>query len=168
MMLTSVPGTFKRGHGFTLIEMMLVMLVIGISLAMIVPNLSKNPEQVLLEEGNRLTALLNYATDISIATGSAIAWDQTAAGYRFLERDQDLKVWKPLMNDSSLRERTLPEDAQIEYVAKQGKQAGNLARVIMNPSGVQAPFEIGLHNESAHIKVVGNLIGQIKMIRVER
>ena len=57
MMLTSVHGTYKRGHGFTLIEMMLVILVFGISLAMVIPNLSKNHDQVLLEEGNRLTAL---------------------------------------------------------------------------------------------------------------
>ena len=37
----------------------------------------------------------------------------------------------------------------------------------MNPSGVEAPFVIGLHNESKHIKVTGNLIGQVTMIKAE-
>jgi hypothetical protein len=32
---------------------------------------------------------------------------------------------------------------------------------------VQAPFEIGLHNESQHIRVIGNLIGQITLARTE-
>jgi hypothetical protein len=57
---------------------------------------------------------------------------------------------------------------QIEYVLEQGKSADQLAKVIMNPSGVQAPFEIGLHNDSQHIKVIGNLIGQISMTRTEQ
>ena len=167
MMLTSVHGAYKGVHGFTLIEMMLVILVFGISLAMVIPNLSKNHDQVLLEEGNRLAALLNYANDISTSTGHAIAWDKTAAGYRFLVRDQDLKVWKPLLDDASLRERVLPETVKIEYVDEQGKQADHYAKVIMNPSGVEAPFVIGLHNESKHIKVTGNLIGQVTMIKAE-
>ena len=167
MMLTSVHGTYKGAHGFTLVEILLVMLVIAISLAMVVPNLTKSHEQILLEEGNRLTALLSYANDVSTSTGHAIAWDQTPAGYRFLERDQNLNVWKPLLDDASLRERILPESVQIEYVLEQGKSADQLAKVIMNPSGVQAPFEIGLHNDSQHIKVIGNLIGQISMTRTE-
>jgi len=167
MMPTSVHGTFKGGYGFTLIEMILVILVVGISLAMVMPNLSKNHDQVLLEEGSRLAALLNYATDISTSTGHAIAWDQTAVGYRFLERDQDLKVWKPLLDDASLRERALPESVKIEYVAEQGKQVDKYAKVIMNPSGVKAPFEIVLHNETHHIKVTANLIGQVTMSQAE-
>ncbi len=168
MMLTSVHGAYRGAHGFTLVEILLVMLVIAISLAMVVPNLTKSHEQILLDEGNRLTALLSYANDVSTSTGHAIAWDQTPAGYRFLERDQNLNVWKPLLDDASLRERILPESVQIEYVLEQGKSADQLAKVIMNPSGVQAPFEIGLHNDSQHIKVIGNLIGQISMTRTEQ
>jgi len=168
MMLTSVHGPYKGAHGFTLVELLLVMLVIAISLAMVVPNLTKSHEQILLEEGNRLTALLSYASDISTSTGHAIAWDQTPAGYRFLEKDQDLNVWKPLLDDASLRERILPESVQIEYVPEHDKHADHLTKVIINPSGVQAPFEIRLHNESQHIKVIGNLIGQITMTRTER
>jgi len=166
-MLTSVHGIYKGAHGFTLIEMMLVILVVGISLTMVMPNLSKNHDQVLLEEGNRLAALLNYATDISTSTGHAIAWDQTAAGYRFLERDQELKVWKPLLDDVSLRERFLPESVKIEYVAEQGRQAHQYAKVIINPSGVKAPFVIDLHNENQHIKVSGNLIGQVTISKAD-
>jgi uncharacterized protein YggU (UPF0235/DUF167 family) len=66
-----------------------------------------------------------------------------------------------------MRERTLPDSVEIEYVTEQGKQNGQLVKVIMNPSGVQAPFEIGLQNKNKHIKVNGNLLGQITMSRVE-
>jgi general secretion pathway protein H len=167
MMPTSVHGIYKKSHGFTVIEILLVMLVIGISLAMVLPNLSKNHDQILFEEGNRLAALLYYAKDISGSTGQAIAWDQTPAGYRFLERDQDHNIWKPLLDDPSMRERVLPDDVQIEYVTEQSKRNGHFTKVIMNPSGVQAPFEIGLHNKNQHIKIVGNLIGQITISRIE-
>jgi len=167
MMPTSVHGIYKKSHGFTLIEMMLVMLVIGISLAMVLPNFSKNHDQILFEEGKRLTALLNYASEISTSTGQRIAWHKTSTGYRFLEKDQDQNIWKPLLDNISMRERTLPDSVEIEYVTEQGKQNGQLVKVIMNPSGVQAPFEIGLQNKNKHIKVNGNLLGQITMSRVE-
>ena len=166
-MRTSVHGTYKGTRGVSLVEILLVMLVIAIALAMVMPNLTKSHEQTLLEEGKRLSALLSYASDMSTSTGHAIAWEQTPAGYRFLEKDQDLNVWKPLLDDSSLRERVLPERVQIEFIPEQGKHGSQLAKVIFNPSGVQAPFEIGLHNESQHIRVIGNLIGQITLARTE-
>lgn len=167
MMQTSAHGRYKGKRGFTLIEVMLVILVVGISLAMVVPNFNKNNDQVLDEEGHRLVALLHYATEFATSTGRAIAWDQTGSGYRFLERDQDLNVWKPLMDDATLRGRNLPESVHIDNVVGQGSQANQSTKVIMNPSGVQAPFEIGLHNESRRIKVAGNLIGQITMRHAE-
>jgi general secretion pathway protein H len=166
-MLTSAHGIYKGKRGFTLIEMMLVILVVGISLAIVVPNFNKNNDQVLDEEGHRLVALLHYATEFATSTGRAVAWDQTSAGYRFLERDQDLNVWKPLMDDVTLRERNLPDSVRIDGVTSQSPQVGHSAKVIINPSGVQATFEIGLHNDSKHIKVAGNLIGQITMRQAE-
>ncbi len=167
MMPTSVHGICRKSHGFTLIEMMLVMLVIGISLGMVLPNLSKNHDQILFEEGKRLTALLNYASEISNSTGQAIAWHKTLTGYRFLEKDQNQNIWKPLLDDTSMRARTLPDSVQIEYVTEQGKQNSQLEKVIMNPGGIQTPFEIGLQNKNKHIKVNGNLLGQITLNRVE-
>jgi general secretion pathway protein H len=166
-MLTSVHGVCKDFRGFTLIEMMLVILLVGISLALVMPNLNKNDDQVLVDESGRLATLLSYATAFAISTGQTIAWDQTTSGYRFLERDQELSVWKPLMDDTTLRERNLPESVHIDHVNGQGVQMNQSAKVIMNPSGVQAPFEIGLHNESKHVKVTGNLIGQIAVGHVE-
>lgn len=167
MMLTLAHGIYKTEDGFTLIEMMLVILVVGVSLAMVFPNFNKNDDQVLEEEGHRLAALLHYATEFATSTGHALAWDETNTGYRFLERDQDLNVWKPLMDDVTLRERNLPDTVHLDGAASQGGRLSQSARVIINPSGVQAPFEIGLHTDSQRIKVAGNLIGQITMRHAE-
>ena len=98
-------GRYKKAYGFTLLELMVVMILIGISLSLILPNLIKNDDDVLKEESLRLIALLEYAADTASSRGIWLAWSPTVSGYRFLQHDDDKKIWQPIVTDDVLRER---------------------------------------------------------------
>ena len=160
-MPTSAPGRSDLS-GFTLIEMMVVLLVVGISLGLVTPHFMKSDEEVLQEEAVRLVALMEYAADSAGARGQWLAWSRTAAGYRFLQRDEERNVWQPVTSDAVLRERELPAGMRFGSVERQVAVSSSL--IALSPSGIQAPFQIELSLGNARRSVQGDLLGHAAVI----
>ena len=151
---------YEIHKGFSLIELLLVIAVLGISLTVITPNLVRNHSDILNDEALRLVSLLNYASDASISTGRPLLWEQTPTGYRFLQRDESLDIWKPALEANVLRERQLPEKIYIESASN---QYGNTRRVLFSAGGVSSPYAIMLSNGEQKKLISGNLIGQASL-----
>lgn len=58
-----------RDHGFTLIEMIAVVVILGLATSLVVPNLSANRDRRLREEGRRIAHHLELARQRAITTG---------------------------------------------------------------------------------------------------
>ena len=151
---------YEVQKGFSLIELLLVIAVLGISLTVITPNLGRNHQEILNDEALRLVSLLNYASDESISTGRPLVWEQTASGYRFLQRDERLDIWKPALEIYVLRARQLPEKIHIESASN---QYGDTRRVFFSAGGVSTPYTIMLSNGDQTKLISGNLIGQASL-----
>ena len=159
-MRISGPGISKFARGYTLIEMLLVLLVIGISLRMVIPSLSKTDHDILTEEANRMIQLMNYANNEAVATGQTLAWDETPRGYHFLMLDTRAEVWRPITGNAILRARTFPPGVEVGSFET---QTSTTNRVIFSPSSVHAPFVIALKNQAEQILLQGNLLGQVSL-----
>ena len=72
----------RATRGFTLIEIMVVMVILGITLALVSVNFSQDDGKVLSEEANRLAALLEHAQNEAMITGNAIAWSAQEGKYQ--------------------------------------------------------------------------------------
>lgn len=166
----SNPGRSNFGQsrrstcGFTLLEMMVVLLVFGISLGIVTPHFMKNDDEVLKEESLRLVALIEYAADSASSRGLWLAWSPTASGYRFLQRDENKNVWQPVTTDEVLRERQLPEGMRLGASSQQQVAVPPNALIALSPSGIHAPFQIELRIGKDKRIVRGNLIGQVEML----
>lgn len=180
MMPTSVLGRISLGKasllqskpkqsrhlvaGFTLLELMVVLVIVGISLGLVTPNFMKNDDDMLKEESMRLVALMEYAADTASSQGHWLAWSQTASGYRFLQRDEDKNIWQPITTDEVLRERKLPEGMRIATANNQQAVTNVSSMITLSPSGIQSPFKIELIAGKTRRVVRGNILGKVEML----
>lgn len=75
-----------KTSGFTLIELMVVMFIIGLTLALVQVNLMPSDSAQLQDESARLMTVLGAVQDEVAASGRGMALEITDDGYRFYQR----------------------------------------------------------------------------------
>ena len=84
---TSAPGSKSRrtAAGFTLLELMVVVLIVAVASGMTVVSLRDRSQSKLEEEGARLSALLETARTQSRIVGTDVRWAPlTDGGFKFI------------------------------------------------------------------------------------
>jgi general secretion pathway protein H len=94
-----------RARGFTLIEILLVIAILGVAAAAVAFSISTSDARLLQEETARLGALFRIAQNEARVSGRALVWEADRDGYRFRPLDAEAaRDWK----DDILRERRWP------------------------------------------------------------
>ncbi|MDH0301514.1 MULTISPECIES: prepilin-type N-terminal cleavage/methylation domain-containing protein [unclassified Pseudomonas] len=83
-------------RGFTLIELMVVLVIVGIASAAISLNIRPDPGKHLRADGERLAHLLELAQSEVQADGQPLRWQIDRDGYNFVRADGRLVVEGPL------------------------------------------------------------------------
>lgn len=135
-MRAALPGRAMRG--FTLVEIMVVLVIIGITLGMVSLNAMPSPRQNLQAEASRIALLLQLARDEAIVRNRLVAFEANSENYRFLVRNEN--SWDPVTQDDLLRERPFkggPVDLSIEPPSA---GTGTPMRIIFGREPVDKPF----------------------------
>lgn len=83
-MLKSVPGLVNAQKGFTLLEMMIVLVIIGIATTLAsVSAFGNNNARALRQDASRLAHLFTAAQAEALTSGQPIAWYYDTDGYEF-------------------------------------------------------------------------------------
>lgn len=98
--------------GFTLLEVLVVVFLIGIVLTLAVLSVGHNEDRVLKDEARRLAALLELARQESIVESleMALAIDDRAYSFQMF----DGQSWLPVADDPILRPRELPDEMELK------------------------------------------------------
>jgi general secretion pathway protein H len=152
----------RAARGFTLIEIMVVMVILGITMALVSVNFSNDDSQALNEEAKRLAALLEHAQREVLLTGVPIAWSADKGKYQFWQRGKNGK-WDEPSSDDILRERTFP--IAIEW--GENRIAGNPIkpddRLIFLAGGLNLPFELKLKYRDRQLRILGTPTGRVSV-----
>jgi general secretion pathway protein H len=136
----------RRIHGFTLIEMLVVVVIIGILASTVVLGfVGSDREQNLRTEAERLAALIEMARSEAVQRNEEWGISINATGYQFL-------VFNPL-NHSWVEQKSGPFhprktadmtlSVKVDQLTMPGQDAnGSAPNIIMFSSGEQTPFEI--------------------------
>lgn len=140
--------------GFTLMELLVVLVVIALGISTAVIALRPDPRGMVREEGDRLAVLLGLAAEESALGGMAMAWVGRVDGYEFQARElTDLGPdWRVLRGDDLLRPRHLPDGATIRAIRVDGKDLEPGQRVALGSRGaLELSVEIGLGDARARV-----------------
>ena len=111
------PG-LSRAQGFTLLELMIVIVIIAILFSFATLTIRTNsPEELIKEEAQRLDRLIQLALEEAVLKNTEYGLEFTANSYRFLSYNEG--EWRAISGDKLLRERKLPDDMEIELAIEQ-------------------------------------------------
>jgi type II secretion system protein H len=159
--------------GFTLIEVLVVTIILGIALSLAVANLMPDEREKVRIESERVLVLLEQVRDESAMSGKAIAVEVKDNVMQFFERDQKSveTKWLPLaaLNGNTVAAREFASGTIGELYM--GSLSPN--SVISNdtesiatfqPAGVAAPFDVkiqsaasALNTQTIRVDALGNV-----------
>ncbi len=104
-------GARLRNAGFTLAEILVVIMVIGLAAGMAYARFDNDPRQTIEREGRRLAAAIEHAASLAQWRNQTLGVSAGGAGYRFWRRAHtaDGDQWVPLSDDNVLAARSLPD-----------------------------------------------------------
>jgi type II secretion system protein H len=153
-------------NGFTLIEILVVIAVLGIATVLATANLFQTDEEKLQQEAEKILTTLQVARDESAFGGRVIAATVTPGEMTFLERDfADPDRWRP-SPIGPLSTRKLPEAFQLQLSVGAGGEDTRDAHITFLPIGVAAPFALTLRSPAGSRKISGDAIGNLALQRV--
>ena len=110
-------------RGFTLIEILVTLVIIGILSGLVVLSFSQSPIQGLRHEAKRLIMLIEAASEEAVVQGQELALSFDSDRYWLLKFDLEDKSWQPF-KDKAYGEYRLPETIEVNYQ----QEGGNLTK----------------------------------------
>jgi general secretion pathway protein H len=150
----------RGARGFTLVEVMVVMVIIGITLGLVSLNAIPSPRQDLQKEAQRIALLLQLARDEAIVRNRLIAFEANSDRYRFLVRNET--SWDQVINDDLLRERNFknaPITLRLDPPAQTGGTTNTNMRITFGREPVDRPFVLTLSNGDDQVAVRADGVG---------
>ena len=164
-MRTLAPGNssslsgFRRGGGYTLVEILLVLLIAGIIATSALSTVSfRQPSSK--DEAERLAALIEHAAVMATTLGSPVGLEVAANHYEFLRWSG---TWNAIESGHLAGRYPLPADILIEAEADPG--SGQPAPRVLRfpPTGYPPAFGIRVTGAGHAWLVKGDLAGRVSV-----
>jgi general secretion pathway protein H len=151
---------FRDQQGFTLVELLVVLVVMGIALGVVVVQLMPDDRTTLREEAARLALLLENAGLEARSSGRSMAWSAENTRYLFWKKN-DYNDWARIEDDTAFRPRTLPAGIHIGAVTLDDQPLKAGEQLALSASAFAPPFRIKISNASASTTVIGKSTGEV-------
>ena len=158
--------------GFTLIEVLVVTIILGIALSLAVANLIPDEREKVRAEAERVLILLEQVRDESAMGGKAIAVEVRDNSMQFFERDRKSieTQWLPLaaLNGDAIAPRPFAVGTSGELylgtLSSSTLATEKRSMATFQPAGVAVPFELKIQSQSSaqnvqtiRVDALGNL-----------
>jgi len=161
-------GEASRSRGFTLLEVMVVVVIIGIMLTVSTLSMRGDSHAELMQrEARRLIVLLDLASQEALMRSEQIAVRFNDRSYEFMRLQNGR--WVSQKDDPSLRLRKLPDNIELRLELEDNpppslvSEESDLPQVYLLSSGEMTPFVVTLFSSSTEQRFVitGSLMGNL-------
>lgn len=152
-----------RSSGFTLLELLVVIVIAGITLGVVSLNAFPDDRKVMQEEAQRIAVLLQLTREEAILRNRPTAFEADANSYRFLVHDES--GWQPLSQDDMLRPRAFkrpPIKLSMQPALRDNGLPGTL-RITFGREPVDKPFALTLAVGDASVMIRADGIGHFSV-----
>ncbi len=150
-----------RAAGFTLLEMLVVLVIAGLLVSLASLAMTRNPRTDLNEEAQRLALLFESADDDAQVREQSIAWEPVHGGYRFDIHTHD--GWRPLRDDL-LGPRNWDGGVTDVRISSPGERDDTPeSRIVFGVEAVDAPVNITLYSAAGTATIVGTGNGRFEV-----
>ncbi len=148
-------------RGYTLLEIMVVLFIVGLCAGLIGMNISPGADQGARGEAQRLARLFELAADEASLSGTRIAWSSDGSSYQFWRwRDG---AWQA--GDDVLRARTLPTSVKVSALTVENAPATAL-RMTFSPYGPALAYTVELSEGEKRYDVIVPPAGATQVVAV--
>ena len=149
-----------RAKGFTLLEILVVIMILGIAAAVAVVVLDRDERGTLDREARRFAGALEYAAQRAQMRHETLGVSASDGQWRFWMRASDGR-WQALSDDDPLRPRALPATWRATPLAYAGQAVPPDAIVPLRPSGRNEPYAFELASPELHALVSADPMNRV-------
>lgn len=157
-----------RAGGFTLLELMVVIVLAGILVSIVTVSVTPDPRQQLQREASRIGQLFSIAADESRIRQVPMVWEADINGYRFVTEVNGER--RLITDDDLLRERKWDRPLQ-RLAVYEAPPATTASQVVLGPGAppvrvpivrewVQPRWRLELANDVAQVSVAFDETGR--------
>ncbi|MEO8739497.1 MAG: GspH/FimT family pseudopilin [Casimicrobiaceae bacterium] len=162
---TPLLAVAQRRNGFTLAEMLVVILVIGLAAGFAYARLDADPRQTMQREAQRLAAALEHAAALAQWRNQTLGVAASGADYRFWRREPgaDGDRWVPVTDDDVLQAHALPADITATVRDYAGQPVAADAILPLAASGRNEPFTIVVTSPEWRVLLVADPLNRVAL-----
>jgi general secretion pathway protein H len=142
----------RHANGFTLLEMLVVVVIAAILVSLAAVSIGSNPRRNLDEEGQRLAQLFESANDEAHLRAHLWAWQPGSDGYRFLERRDGVWVTR---TERPFAPRKWPNEFRSFAIRVRGSTQ-SLDQLQFGGESIEPPTVVILQGEDQSVSIVGS------------
>ena len=151
-----------KGRGFTLIEMLVVLMIMGLFVGLVSTITRPGDRAVLQLEAERMSQLMDFAATEARLTGKSIAWTADESSYRFWRAGDDA-AWSEIRDSDLLRARTLPQGMAVSGFRVENMRPQGAMRLEFTTQGSSLAFTIGMSLGTEHCAITGSPTGDVRV-----
>ena len=105
----------RQSRGFTLLEMMIVVVLMGLMAVAVIPSISTDgPQKKLEEQAKKFIAITELLTDETVLSGQFLGVVVDPDGYHFVVYKDD--KWQPMTSDRLETEHKMDDGISLEVI----------------------------------------------------
>lgn len=159
--LTRIPHQSGASAGFSLLELLVVLVILGLMLGLVTINALPSERQNLQKEAQRVALLLQLARDEAIVRNRQVAFEADTQRYRFLVRENG--QWQALPKDELLKEREFSRSPINLSISPALPEGTNPLRIVFGREPVDKPFVLTMNVGEINVAIHADGIGHFSV-----
>jgi len=156
------PRAPRRTPGFTLIEVLVVLVIVGVGAGLVALGLGNDERRTTEREAKRLAGALEHAAASAQWRAETLGVSADGTGYQFWRRGVDDR-WSALANDDVLAARTLPAGIGVAAVAYAGAPVAADAILPFRASGRNEPFTLVVGSPTWSLQIDADPLNRVHL-----